>query len=70
MSDPKMDLLVQAATVTADIVSGNYVGAAPQAVKLAAMLEAYVVPPIDATALDPADRAAVDAQVDAEVSKG
>ncbi len=67
MSDPKIDMLTEAANVTAAIVTGNYVGAIDPAKKLVAMIEAYVTPPIDATALDPQDRAAVDAQVDAEI---
>ncbi len=67
MSDPRTDLLEAAAQVTADILTGNYIGAVPQVAKLAAMLEVVAVPPIDATALDPADRAAVDAEVDAEI---
>ncbi len=69
MSDPKVDILTASANVTIAIISGNYPAALVQAEKLAAMLEAYVTPPIDATALDPADRAAVDAEVDAEVTK-
>jgi hypothetical protein len=69
MSDPKVDMLVQTANVGAAIVSGNYIGALDQGKKLLAMIEAYVVPPIDAPALDPGDRAAVDAEVDAEVPK-
>jgi len=69
MSNPTADMLTQGANVTVDIVSGNYVGALEQAKKLVAMIEAYVVPPIEAPSLDPKDRAEVDAQVDAEVSK-
>ncbi len=69
MSDPKVNMLMQAANVTTAIVTGNYAGAIDPAKKLLAMIEAYVTPPIDATALDPADRAAVDAEVDAEVTK-
>ncbi len=69
MSDPKSDLLTQAAMVTADILTGNYPGALAQSTKLAAMLEAYVVPPIDAASLNPSDRAEVDAAVDAEITK-
>ncbi len=69
MSDPKLDMLSQGANVTVDIVSGNYMGALDQAKKLVAMIEAYVVPPINPHSLDPQDRADVDAQIDAEVSK-
>lgn len=69
MSDPKTDMLTQAANVTADIVTGNYIGALTEGKKLLAMIEAYVVPPIEAPSLDPVDRANVDVQVDADVSK-
>jgi hypothetical protein len=62
-------MLTQGANVTVDIVAGNYVGALEQAKKLVAMINAYIVPPIDAPSLDPVDRAAVDAEVDAGVSK-
>ncbi len=69
MSDPKIDMLTEAANVTAAIATGNYIGAIDPAKKLVAMIEAYVTPPIDATALDPVDRVAVDAEVDAEITK-
>ncbi len=69
MSDPKVDMLTEAANVTAAIVTGNYVGAIDPAKKLVAMIDAYVTPPIDATALDPQDRAVVDAEIDAEITK-
>ena len=69
MVDPKIDMLTQGANVTVDVMSGNYIGALEQAKKLVAMIEAYVVPPIDAASLDPGDRAEVDASIDAEVSK-
>lgn len=68
MSDPKSDALVQLATIGADIVTGNYAGAIAQLPKLGEML-AVLAPAIDASSLDPADRAAVDAATDAEVTK-
>ena len=68
MSDPKADILMQLATVTADVVTGNYAGAVAQLPKLGELL-AVLAPAIDASALDPGDRAAVDATVDAEVTK-
>ncbi len=69
MSDPRTDLLEAAAQVTADILTGNYVAAIQSAAKLGALLEVVAVPPIEPHSLDPQDRAEVDAQVDAEVSK-
>lgn len=69
MSDPKVDMLAQTANVGASIVTGNFTGAIDQTKKLLAMIEAYVVPPIEPASLDPKDRAEVDAEVDAEVSK-
>lgn len=69
MSDPKTDMLVQAANVGASIVTGNYVAALDQGKKLVAMIEAYIVPPINPHSLDPQDRAEVDAEVDAEITK-
>jgi len=69
MSDPKVDMLTQAANVTAAIVSGNYVGALDQGKKLLAMIEAYIVPPIAAPSLDPVDRAEVDAEINTEIPK-
>jgi len=69
MSDPKVDMLTEAANVTASIVTGNYTGALNAGKRLVAMIEAYIVPPIDPHSLDPVDRAEVDAEVDAEVSK-
>lgn len=68
MSDPKLDALTAAVNIAADITTGNYAGALPQVVKLGELL-AILAPPIDAPALDPGDRAAVDAEVDAEVTK-
>lgn len=68
MSDPKIDVLTQLATITTDIMTGNYVGAVAALPKLGELL-AVLAPAIDAKSLDPGDRAAVDAAVDAEVSK-
>lgn len=67
MSDPKADFLAEAGNITVAVVTGNYAGVIEPAKRLIAMAEVYLVPPIDAPALDPADRAAVDAEVDAEV---
>lgn len=67
MSDPIADALLQLATVTSDVVTGNYPGAVAQLPRLGELL-ALLVPPIDAPALDPTDRAAVDAAVDAELA--
>lgn len=69
MSDPKVDMLSEAANVTAAIVTGNYMGALDAGRRLVAMIEAYIVPPINPHSLDPQDRAEVDAEIDAEVSK-
>lgn len=68
MSDPKLDALTSAVNIAADIATGNYAGAIPQVVRLGDLL-ALLAPAIDAPALDPGDRAAVDATVDAEVTK-
>jgi hypothetical protein len=62
-------MLIQAANLGAAIVLGNYAAALVDGKKLVAMIEAYLVPPLDATDLDPGDRAEVDAAVDAEVTK-
>ena len=65
----KLALIQQTAKVVQDALTANAVAALPDAIRLLAQLEAEFVPPIDAPSLDPADRAAVDAEVDAEVSK-
>lgn len=69
MSNPVSDMLAQTANVGASIVTGNFTGAIEQTKKLLAMIEAYVVPPIEPSSLDPKDRAEVDAEVDSEISK-
>jgi hypothetical protein len=69
MSDPTGDILKQTAQVGVASVTMNWSLALTEAKKLVAMIEAYVVPPIEAPSLDPQDRAEVDAEVDAEVSK-
>lgn len=63
------DLLAQATKLVADAISGNSVSALPDALRLLALVEAEIVPPIDASSLDPVERAEVDAEVDAEVAK-
>lgn len=68
MSDPKADVLIQLANIGADVVTGNYARAVAQLPKLGELL-AVLAPAIDAPALDPGDRAAVDAEVDAEIGK-
>lgn len=68
MSDPKSDVLIQLANIGADVVTGNYAGAVAQLPKLGELL-AVLAPAIDASALDPDDRAAEDAKADAEISK-
>ena len=68
MSDPKRDALTAAGNIAADIATGNYAGAVAQLPKLVELL-AVLAPAIDAPALDPGDRAAVDATVDAEITK-
>ena len=65
----KLALVQQVAKVATDAATANEVGAASDALVLIAQLVAEFMPPIDAPALDPVDRAQVDAQVDAEVSK-
>lgn len=65
----KLALVQQATKVVQDALTANAVAALPDALKLLAQLEAEFVPPIDAPSLDPTDRAEVDAEVDAEVSK-
>lgn len=67
MSDPKSDVLVQLANIGADVVTGSYAAAVAKLPKLGELL-AVLAPAIDAPALDPADRAAVDAQVDSELA--
>jgi len=69
MSDPKVDMLTEAANIGGAIVTGNYLGAIAPTKRLLAMLVAYEAPAINATSLDPGDRAEVDAEVDAEVTK-
>lgn len=68
MSDPKLDALTVGLNIISDIAAGNYAGAIPQVVRLGELL-AVLAPAIDASALDPGDRAAVDAEVDAAVGK-
>jgi len=68
VSDPKADILLQLANIGADVVTGNYADAVAQLPKLGELL-AVLAPAIDASALDPGDRAAVDAAVDAEITK-
>ena len=68
MSDPKSDILIQLASVGADVVTGNYAGAVAGLPKLGELL-AVLAPAVDATSLDPGARAAVDVEVDAEVTK-
>ncbi len=67
MSDVKDDVLRQLVSITADVVSGNYPAAVAALPKLAELL-AVLAPAIDAKDLDPSDRAAVDAEVDAELA--
>lgn len=69
MIDPKVEIATQALAVAGDVAMGNYPAAIASGRKLVAMLEAFVVPPIEAPSLDPSDRAAVDAEVDAEIPK-
>ena len=68
MSDPLTDFLLQLADVGAAAATGNYT-ALPAKIARLGELGLVLAPPIDAPALDPADRAAVDAEVDAEVTK-
>ncbi len=68
MSDPKTDVLIQIANIGASVVTGNYAAAVAGLPKLGELL-AVLAPAIDAPALDPGDRAAVDAEVDAEIKK-
>lgn len=65
----KLAIVQQIGKIAQDALTANELGAVGDIVKLAAQLEAEFMPPIDAPALDPSDRAAVDAEVDAEVSK-
>lgn len=71
MSDasPIADVLTQTAKVGSKALLADWIGALEESKKLVAMIEAYVVPPIEPTSLDPVDRAEVDADVDAEVTK-
>jgi hypothetical protein len=64
-----LDLVQRVTKVVSDAVTSNVTAALPDALKLLALLEVEFAPPIDATSLDPVDRAAVDAEVDAGVSK-
>ena len=66
-ADPKV-IIQQVAKIITDAMTANEVAALPDALTLLAQLE-LLIPPIDAPALDPGDRAAVDVEVDAEVSK-
>jgi hypothetical protein len=68
VSDPKSDALIQLANIGANVVTGNYPAAVAGLPKLGELL-AVLAPAVDAKDLDPGDRAAVDAEVDAEVSK-
>jgi hypothetical protein len=65
----KLQLVQQTAKLVQDAITANEVAALPDAIVLLAQLEAEFVPPIDAPSLDPVDRANVDADVDAGVSK-
>jgi len=65
----KLAIVKQIGKIAQDAIAANEIGAVGDIVKLAAQLEAEFMPPIDAPALDPNDRAAIDAEVDAEVSK-
>lgn len=67
MTDPKTDIPMQLAKMLPLALSANYGQLALETAKLAAMVEAELVPPIDASSLDPTDRAAVDAEIDAEI---
>lgn len=69
MSDPKLDMLSALANAGTSIVTENYVGAIDPVKRLLAMLVAYELPAIDAPALDPNDRAEVDEEVDAAITK-
>lgn len=68
MSDPKSDVLIQLANIGADVVTGNYAGAVAGLPKLGELI-AVLAPAIDASSLDPGDRATEDAKANAEVSK-
>lgn len=67
MIDPKTDIPMQLAKMLPLALSANYGQLAIETAKLAAMVEAELVPPIEPTSLDPQDRAAVDAEIDAEI---
>ena len=65
----KLVIVQQIGKIARDAITANEVAAVGDIVKLAAQLEAEYMPPIDAPALDANDRAAVDAEVDAQVTK-
>jgi hypothetical protein len=69
MTDPLKDIPMQLAKMLPLALSANYGQLALETAKLTAMVEAELVPPIDAPDLDPGDRAAVDAEIDAELKK-
>lgn len=69
MIDTKAEVEAQGGKVAMALLSGNYPVAAVETAKLLAMLGALVVPPIEPASLDPGDRAAVDAEIDAEIGK-
>lgn len=66
--NPTTDFLMQLAIIGGIVATGNYT-ALPAAIVRLGELGAVLMPPIDATALDPGDRAAEDAKADAEVTK-
>ena len=68
-ANPVTDVLTQTAKVGSKALLADWVGALEESKKLVAMIEAYVVPPIEPASLDPKDRAEVDEEVDAEVTK-
>jgi hypothetical protein len=65
----KLQLVQQVAKVATDAVTANEASAVNDALVLIAQFVVDFAPPIDAPALDPVDRANVDADVNAGVSK-